>query len=215
MYKQLPKIYNKPESFWGVTLKPTDLQEIDGKKVSVDLWQFLCKSKTFADIATVGGRSGKETVYIEHNLFHQNTHVAVFNCYRDVMQITTLIIWANHLGPDRSWLINIEMQPLLFTVICWLVDTNRQSTTLLYEQLILILKTNYGQAIETFKVFGRWTRHFLYSSNPAFVFPQLQKLSVLAVVSKKMYPVSMRVCKFSTNMLGRHLTPIRIESKSM
>ena len=60
----------------------------------------ICNSKAFFDIATAGRYRGLRTIFIEHNLFHQskpgrdvelqNSHIVLFKCPRDVMQVTTL-----------------------------------------------------------------------------------------------------------------------------
>ena len=60
----------------------------------------ICNSKAFVDIATAGRHLGLSTIYIKHNLFHQsklrgdvelqNTHIVIFKCIRDVMQVLTL-----------------------------------------------------------------------------------------------------------------------------
>ena len=60
----------------------------------------ICNSKAFFDIATARRHRGLNTIYIKHNLFHQgklgrdvelqNTHIVLFKCPSDVMQVTTL-----------------------------------------------------------------------------------------------------------------------------
>ena len=57
-------------------------------------------SKASVDIATVGRHRGLSTIFIKHNLFHQsklgrdvdvqNTHIVLFKCPRNVMQVNTL-----------------------------------------------------------------------------------------------------------------------------
>ena len=59
-------------------------------------------SKAFVDIATAGRHRGLSTIYIKHNLFHQsmlgrdvvlqNTHLSLFKCPRDVVQVGTLSV---------------------------------------------------------------------------------------------------------------------------
>ena len=60
----------------------------------------ICNSKAFDDIATDGRHRGLSTIYIKHNLFHQNklgrdvelqnNHIVLYKSPRDVMQVTTL-----------------------------------------------------------------------------------------------------------------------------
>ena len=65
-----------------------------------DSCEEISSSKVFVKIATAGRHKGLSTVYIKHNLFHQNrlgggielqnTHIVLFKSPRDVLQINTL-----------------------------------------------------------------------------------------------------------------------------
>ena len=69
-------------------------------KVFDDSCEEICNAKAFFDIATVGRHRVLSTIYIKHNLFHQsklgrevelqNTHIVLFKCLRDVVQVTIL-----------------------------------------------------------------------------------------------------------------------------
>ena len=65
-----------------------------------DSCEKISNSKQFVKIATAGRHRGLNTIYIKHNLFHQNklgrdvqlqkTLIVLFNSPRDVLQINTL-----------------------------------------------------------------------------------------------------------------------------
>ena len=65
-----------------------------------DSCEEISNSKQFVKIATAGRHRGLNTIYIKHNLFHQNklgrdvelqkTHIILFKSARDVLQINTL-----------------------------------------------------------------------------------------------------------------------------
>ena len=65
-----------------------------------DSCEEICNSNAFVDIATAGRHRGLSTIYLKHNLFHQNnlgrdvelqnTHNVIFKSPRDVIQVTTL-----------------------------------------------------------------------------------------------------------------------------
>ena len=65
-----------------------------------DSCEEICNSNAFVDIATAGRHRGLSTIYLKHNLFHQNnlgrdvelqnTHNVLFKSPRDVIQVTTL-----------------------------------------------------------------------------------------------------------------------------
>ena len=60
----------------------------------------ICNSEEFVDIATAGRHRGFSTIYIKHNLYHQNklgrdvelqnTYIVLFKSPRDVHQVATL-----------------------------------------------------------------------------------------------------------------------------
>ena len=84
-----------------------------------------CYSKAFVDSASAGRHRGLCTVYIKHNLFHQrklgrdveiqNTHIVLFKCPHDVIQVCTL---SAQLGLGSELVDCIETQ-YLFPTICW------------------------------------------------------------------------------------------------
>ena len=65
-----------------------------------DSCEKISSSKEFVKFATAGRHKGLNTIYVKHNLFHQNrlgrdielqnTHIILFNSPRDVLQINTL-----------------------------------------------------------------------------------------------------------------------------
>ena len=65
-----------------------------------DSCEEISKSKQFVKVATAGRHRGLNTIYIEHNLFHQSklgravelkktTHTVYFKSPRDVLHINT------------------------------------------------------------------------------------------------------------------------------
>ena len=87
----------------GVNFEFIDSLKNNGTKYLLifdDSCEEICNSKAFVDIATAGRHRGLSTIYIKHNFFHQsklgrdvelqNTHIVLFKCPRDVMQVTTL-----------------------------------------------------------------------------------------------------------------------------
>ena len=83
----------------GVNLEFNDSLKSNGTKYLL-IFEEICNSKTFVDIATAGRHRGLSTIYIKHNFFHQskpgrdvelqNTPIVLFKSPRDVMQVTTL-----------------------------------------------------------------------------------------------------------------------------
>ena len=99
MVKEIEKL----EFVRGVSFEFIDSLKNNGTKYLLifdDSCEEICNSKTFVDIATAGRRRRLRTIYIKHNHLHQsklgsdvelqNTHIVLFKCPRDVMQVTTL-----------------------------------------------------------------------------------------------------------------------------
>ena len=69
-------------------------------KIFDDSSEEICNPKAFVDIPTTKRHRGSSTIYIKHNLFHQNklgrdvelqnNHIVLFTSPRDVMQVTNL-----------------------------------------------------------------------------------------------------------------------------
>ena len=166
-----------------------------------DSCEEVCSSKEFVKIATAGRPRGISTIYIKHNLFHkstlgrdielQNTHIALFQSPRVVMQINTLSI---QLGLGSS-----------------LVDWYRDATSVPFGHLLINLSprtddrlrycTNSGKNSSKFYV-PESLKHLtaladehtksLYSPRVPIISPQLQK-AISPIVSKIIYSVSKRV----------------------
>ena len=178
-----------------------------------DSCEDFCNSKACVDIATAGRHRGFSTIYIKHNLFHhsklgrdvelQNTHIVLFKYPRDVMPVTTL---STQLGLGSE-----------------LVDWYRDATCVPFRHLLIDLSlrtddrlrycTNSGSVPSKFYLPERLKhlrtlddKHtkFLYSPSVPIAFPQMQK-PLSSVLSKRVYPVSMRMHSKSTQRkLGSH-----------
>ena len=168
-----------------------------------DSCEDIRNSKAFDDIATAGRHRGLSPIYIKHNLFHhsklgrdvelQNTHIVLFKSPRDVIQV-----------------------PTFSTQLCLgseLVDWYRDATSVPFGHLLTDLSprteyrlrycTNSGSVPSKFYIPER-IKHLrtlddehtksLYSPSVPIAFPQMQK-SLSSVLSKRLYPVSMRMHK--------------------
>ena len=200
----------------GVSFELIDSLKNNGTKYLLifdDSCENIFNSKAFVDIATAGGHWGLITVWIKHNLFRQsklgrdvelqNTHIVLFKCPRDVMQVTTL---STQLGLGSE-----------------LVDWYRDATTVPFGHLLIDLSprtharlrycTNSGSVPSKFYI-PECLKHlrslddehtkFLYSPSVPIAFPQMQK-PLSSVLPKRVYPVSMRMHSKSTRRkLARH-----------
>ena len=187
-----------------VNFEITDSLKNNGTKyflISDDSCEKICNSKAFVAIATVGRHPGLSTVYIKHNLFHQsklgrdvvlqNTHAVLFKSPRDVMQVTTI---GAQLGLGSE-----------------LVDWYRDAKSVPFGHLLIDLSprtddgfrycTNSGFVPSKFYIPERLKQirtlddehtKSRYSPSVPIAFPQLQN-SLSAVLSKRVYPVSMRM----------------------
>ena len=186
----------------------------------------ICNSKDFVDIATAGRHQGLSTIYIKHNLFHQsnlgrdvelqNTHIVLFKCLRDVMQVTTL---STQLGLGSE-----------------LVDWCRDATSVPFGHMLIDLSprtddrlpycTNSGSVPSKFYIPERLLHlrtlddehtKSLYSPSVPIAFPQMQK-SLSSVLPKRVYPVSMRMHSKSTQRkLANHkkTSPGKVSSRGV
>ena len=193
----------------GVNFEFIDSLKNNGTKYLLifdDSCEEICNSNAFVDIATAGGHRGLSTIYIKHNFFHQsklrrdvelqNTHIVLFKSPRDVMQVTTL---STQLGLGSE-----------------LVDWYRDATSVPFGHLLIDLPprtddrlrycTNSGSVPSKFYIPERLNysktlddehTKFLYSPSVPIAFPQMQKL-LSSVLSKRIYPVSMRMHTKST-----------------
>ena len=200
----------------GVNFEFFDSLKNNGTKYLLifdDSCEQICNSKAFVDIATAGRNRGLSTIYIKHNLFHQsklgrdvelqNAHIVLFKSPRDVMQVTTL---STQLGLGSE-----------------LVDWYRDATSNPFGHLLIDLSprtddrlrycTNSGSVPSKFYIPER-LKHLgtlddehtnsLYSPSVPIAFPQMQK-PLSSVLSKKVYPVSMRMHSKSTQRnLAKH-----------
>ena len=146
------------------------------------------------------------TIYIKHNLFHQsklgrdaelqNTHIVLFKSPRDVMQVTTL---STQLGRGSE-----------------LVDWYRDATSVPFDHLLIDLSprtddrlrycTNSGsvpskcyipERLKHLKFLEDEHTKSLYSPCVPIAFLQMEK-PLSSVLSKRVYPVSMRMHSKST-----------------
>ena len=103
LYDVVLKRNEKIEFVQGVHFESMDSLKNNGTKYLLlrdDSCEEICIPKVFVDFATAGRHRGLITIYINHNLFHQNklrrdvelqnTHFVLFKTRRDVMQISTL-----------------------------------------------------------------------------------------------------------------------------
>ena len=188
----------------GVNFEFRDSLKNSGTKYLLtfeDLFEEICNTEAFVDIATASRHRGLSTICIKHNSFHQskpgrdvelqNTHIVLFKSPRDVMQVSTL---SAQLGLGSE-----------------LVDWYRDATSVPYGHLLIDLSpptddrlrycTNTGSISSNFfipdrlkqsKVLGNDYRKFLYSPSVPIFFPQLQT-TFLSVLPKKIYRVSLRM----------------------
>ena len=200
----------------GVNFEFNDSLKNNGTKYLLifdDSCEEICNSKAFVDIATAGRHRGLSTIYIKHNFFHQsklgrdvelqNTHIVLFKSPRDVMQVTTL---STQLGLGSE-----------------LVDWYRDATSVPFGHLLIDLSprtedrlrycTNSGSVPSKFYIPER-LKHLrtlddehtksLYSPSVPIAFQQMQK-PLSSVLSKRVYPVSMRMHSKSTQRkLAKH-----------
>ena len=209
LYNVMQKEIENLEFVRGVNFEFIDSLKNNGTKYLLifdDSCEEICNSKAFVDIATAGRHRGLSTIYIKHNLFHQsklgrdvelqNTHIVLFKSPRDVMQVTTL---STQLGLGSE-----------------LVDWYRDATSVPFGHLLIDLSprtddrlrycTNSGSVPSKFYIPER-LKHLrtlddehtksLYSPSVPITFPQMQK-SLSSVLSKRVYPFSMRMHSKST-----------------
>ena len=200
----------------GVNFEFIDLLKNNGTKYLLlfdGSCEEICNSKAFVDIATAGRHRGLSTIYIKHNLFHQNklgrdvelqnTHIVLFKSPRDLMQVTTL---GTQLGLGSE-----------------LVDWYRDATSVPFGHLLIDLSprtgdrlrycTNSGSVPSKF-YFPESLKHLrtlddehtkcLYSPSLPIAFPQMEK-SLSSVLPKSVYPVSIRMhSKSAQRKLANH-----------
>ena len=205
MQKEIKKL----EFVQGVNFEFIDSLKNNGTKYLLifdDSCEEICNSKAFVDIATAGRHRGLSTIYIKHNLFHQsklgrdvelqNTHIVLFKSPRDVMQVTTL---STQLGLGSE-----------------LLDWYRDATSVPFGHLLIDLSprtddrlrycTNSGsvpskvyipERLKHLRTLDDEHTKSLYSPSVPIAFPQRQK-PLSSVLSKRVYPVSMRMHSKST-----------------
>ena len=216
LYDVMQKEIENLEFVQGVNFEFIDSLKNNGTKYLLifdDSCEEICNSKAFVDIATAGRHRGLSTIYIKHNLFHQsklgrdvelqNTHIVLFKSPRDVMQVTTL---STQLGLGSE-----------------LVDWYRDATSVPFGHLLIDLSprtddrlrycTNSGSVPSKFNIPER-LKHLrtlddehtksLYSPSVPIAFPQTQN-PLSSVLSKRVYPVSMRMhIKSTQGKLANH-----------
>ena len=166
-----------------------------------DSCEEICNSKASVDIATAGRHRGMSTIYIKHNLFHQNildqdfelqnTHIVPLKSPRDVMQVST-----------RSAQLRLASE---------LVEWYGDATSVPYGRFLIELSprtdyrlrycTNTGSIPSKFYILDRLKQSkilddehtkSLYSPSVPIIFPQMKK-SFPSVLSKRVYPVSLQM----------------------
>ena len=200
MQKQMENL----EFVQGVSFEFIDSLKNNGTKnllIFDDSCEEICNSEAFVDIATAGRHGGLSTIYIRHKLFHQsklgrnvelqNTHIVLFKCPLDVMQVINL---STHLGLGSE-----------------LVDWYRDATSVHYGHSLIDLSprtddrlrhcTNTGTIPSKFYIPNRLKQSkkldnehtkSLCSPTVPVIFPQMQK-SFPSVLFKRVYPVSLQM----------------------
>ena len=109
------------------------------------------------------------------------------------------VIWCKsvRLRHNRDWiraccLVSRRNICSLRSFFDWLVATQRRSITLLYKHRIHSLKKFYPGPAETTKFVDDADMKFLYFPSVPIIFPPMQKCFP-SVVSKRVYPVSLRM----------------------
>ena len=103
LYDVMQKEIENLELVQGKNFEFIDSLKNNGTKYLLifdDSCEEIWNSKVFVDIATAGRHQGLCTIYIKHNLFHQNrlgrdvelqnTHIVLLESPRDVLQVITL-----------------------------------------------------------------------------------------------------------------------------
>ena len=204
LYDDMQKEIENLQFLRGVIFEIIDSLKNNGTKYVLifhDSCEEICSSTAFVDITTAGKNRGVSTIYIEHNLFHQsklgrdlelqNTHIVLFKSSRDVMQVTTLNTQLG-LGSELvDWYRDATSAPFVHL----LIDLSRRTEDRLR------YCTNTGSIPSKFYIPDRLKQskileneHIksLYSPSVPIIFPQMQK-SFPSVLSKKVYPVSLRM----------------------
>ena len=203
LHEVMQKEIGKLEFVQGVNFEIIDSLKNKGTNYLLifdDSCEEICNSNAFVDIGTAGRHRGLSTIYIKHNLFHQNklrrdvelqnTHI-VLKSPRYVMQVTNL---STQLGLGSE-----------------LVDWYRDATSVSFGHLLIDLSsrtddrlrycTNTGSIPSKIYIPDRLKQSknlddehtkSLYSPSVPIIFPQMQK-SFPSVLPKRVYPVSLRM----------------------
>ena len=171
-----------------------------------DSCEEICNSKAFVDIATAGRHRGLSAIYIKHNLFHQSklgrdvelqkTHIVLSKSPRDVMQVTTLSTQLG-LGSELvGWYRDATSVPFGHL----LIDLSSRTD----DRLRFCTKSGSGPSklyiphrLKHLRTLDDEHTKSLYSASVPIAFPQVQK-PLSSVLSKRVYPVSMRMHSKST-----------------
>ena len=216
LYDVMQKQIENLEFVRGVKFEFCDSLKNNGTKYMLifdNSCEEIWNSKAFVDIATAGRHRGLSTIYIKHNLFQhsnlgrdvelQNTHIALFESPRDVMQVTTLSTQLA-LGSELVDFYTEGATSVPFGHL--LIDFSpRTDNRLLY-------CTNTGSIPSSFYKPDRLKQSknlddehtkSLYSPSVPIIFPQMQK-SFPSVLPKKVYPVSLRMHKSAQRKPAKH-----------
>ena len=209
LYNVMQKEIENLEFVQGVNFEFIDSLKNNGTKYLLifdDSCEAICNSKAFVDIATAGRHPGLSTMYIKHNLFHQsklgtdlelqNTHVVLFKSPRDVIHVTTL---STQLG-FGSELSGCYLHATSVPFGHLLVDLSpRTDDRLRYCTNSGSVPSNFyiPEPLKQLRTLDDDNTKSLYSPSVPFAFPQMQK-SLSSVLSKRVYPVSMRMHSNST-----------------
>ena len=191
-----------------------------------DSCEEICNSKASVNIAAAGRHRGLSTIFINYNLFHQsklgrdvqlqNTHIVLFKSPRDVMQVTTL---SSQLGlgselddwyPDATSVpfgnLLIDLSPRTDDRLRFCTNSGSVRSKFYITDRLKIFKTLDDEHTKS-----------IYPPSVPIAFPQTQK-PLFSVLSKRVYPVSMRMHNKSTQRkLASHkkVSPGKISRRSL
>ena len=209
LYDVMQKEIENLEFVRGVSFKIIDSLKNNGTKyllLSDNSCEKICSSKAFVDIATAGRQWGLSTVYIKHNFFHQiklgrdfelqNTHIVLFKCPRDVMQVTTLstqlclgsevVDWCRDATSVPFGHLVIDLSPRTDDRLRYCINSGSFPSKCYLPERLKHLRTLDDEHANS-----------LYSPSVPIAFPQMQK-PLSSVLPKRVYPVSMRMHSKST-----------------
>ena len=158
-----------------------------------------CSSTVFVDFATAGRHRGLSTIYIKHNLLHQNklrrnvelqnTYIVLFESSCDVMQVSTLNAQLDHWSKLVDWF----REATSVTYGQSLIDLSRVQTKdyVIVEAVHPFIKFLHPGLFKSFKIFGRRTHNFSLISECFNCCPANSNVFT-SVFSKRVSPLSLQ-----------------------